>query len=111
MCEDLARILAMAQSRIEEEPMVVANPLQVKAIAHARIKTDKIAAGVLARCKQPIFCPRSGCRTPLPSCVGWSPVHFSGDCDRNFVAMGARRDFKRELKQADRRFAQVPTLR
>jgi transposase len=28
--------------------VIVANPLQVKAIAHARIKTDKIDAGVLA---------------------------------------------------------------
>ena len=28
--------------------VIVANPLQVKAIAHAQIKTDKIDAGVLA---------------------------------------------------------------
>jgi hypothetical protein len=29
--------------------VIVANPLQVKAIAHAHVKTDKIDAGVLAR--------------------------------------------------------------
>ncbi|MCF6098511.1 hypothetical protein SAMN05428953_12118 [Mesorhizobium muleiense] len=29
--------------------VIVANPMQVKAIAHARIKTDKIDAGVLAQ--------------------------------------------------------------
>jgi hypothetical protein len=28
--------------------VIVANPLQVKVIAHARVKTDKIDAGVLA---------------------------------------------------------------
>jgi transposase len=28
--------------------VIVANPLQVKAIAHAHVKTDKIDAGVLA---------------------------------------------------------------
>lgn len=28
--------------------MVIANPLQVKAIAHAHVKTDKVDAGMLA---------------------------------------------------------------
>ena len=28
--------------------MVIANPLQVKAIAHAHVKTDKVDAGTLA---------------------------------------------------------------
>jgi transposase len=37
--------------------MIIANPLQVKAIAHARIKTDKIDAGVLASLHAAGFLP------------------------------------------------------
>jgi transposase len=37
--------------------VIVANPLQVKAIAHARIKTDKIDAGVLASLRAADFLP------------------------------------------------------
>lgn len=37
--------------------VVVANPMQVKAIAHARIKTDKIDAGVLAQLQASGFLP------------------------------------------------------
>jgi len=37
--------------------VIVANPLQVKAIAHARIKTDKIDAGVLASLHAAGFLP------------------------------------------------------
>lgn len=37
--------------------MIVANPFQVKAIAHARIKTDKINAGVLASLRAADFLP------------------------------------------------------
>ena len=37
--------------------VMVANPLQVKAIAHARIKTDKIDAGVLASLRAADFLP------------------------------------------------------
>jgi transposase len=36
---------------------IVANPMQVKAIAHARIKTDKIDAGVLAQLQASDFLP------------------------------------------------------
>jgi transposase len=36
---------------------IVANPLQVRAIAHARIKTDKIDAGVLAQLRAADFLP------------------------------------------------------
>ena len=43
--------------------VIVANPLQVKAIAHARIKTDKIDAGVLAQLRAADFLPRCGCRS------------------------------------------------
>ena len=37
--------------------MVVANPMQVKAVAHARVKTDKIDAGVLAQLQASGFLP------------------------------------------------------
>ena len=37
--------------------VIVANPLQVKAIAHARVKTDKIDAGVLASLRAADFLP------------------------------------------------------
>jgi len=37
--------------------VIVANPLQVKAIAHARIKTDKIDAGALASLRAADFLP------------------------------------------------------
>ena len=37
--------------------VIVANPLQVKAIAHARIKTDRIDAGVLASLRAADFLP------------------------------------------------------
>src|SRR4028118_1578438 len=40
----VVRVLSPYVARV-----IVANPLQVKAIAHARIKTDKIDAGVLAQ--------------------------------------------------------------
>jgi transposase len=36
---------------------VIANPLQVRAIAHAKIKTDKIDAGVLAKLHASRFLP------------------------------------------------------
>src|SRR5436190_14595814 len=37
--------------------VIVANPLQVKAIAHANVKTDKIDAGVLASLRAADFLP------------------------------------------------------
>ena len=37
--------------------VIIANPLQVKAIAHARVKTDKIDAGVLASLHAAGFLP------------------------------------------------------
>ena len=37
--------------------VIVANPPQVKAIAHARVKTDKIDAGVLASLRAADFLP------------------------------------------------------
>ena len=37
--------------------VVIANPLQVRAIAHARVKTDKIDAGILAQLHASGFLP------------------------------------------------------
>jgi transposase len=48
----LVRVLGPYVARV-----IVANPLQVKAIAHARVKTDKIDAGVLAALRAADFLP------------------------------------------------------
>ena len=52
--------------------VIVANPLQVKAIAHAHVKTDKIDAGVLANlCAAGFLDPR--CRHRAIARSGHSP--------------------------------------
>ena len=48
----VVRVLSPYVARV-----IMANPLQVKAIAHARIKTDKIDAGVLAQLRAADFLP------------------------------------------------------
>lgn len=48
----VVRVLSPFVTRV-----IVANPMQVKAIAHARIKTDKIDAGVLAQLHASGFLP------------------------------------------------------
>ncbi|EYR77571.1 transposase IS116/IS110/IS902 [Shinella sp. DD12] len=48
----VVRVLSPFAARV-----IVANPMQVKAIAHARIKTDKIDAGVLAQLQASGFLP------------------------------------------------------
>ncbi len=48
----VVRVLAPYVARV-----IVANPLQVKAIAHAHVKTDKIDAGVLASLRAADFLP------------------------------------------------------
>jgi transposase len=48
----VVRVLSPYVARV-----IVANPLQVRAIAHARIKTDKIDAGVLAQLRAADFLP------------------------------------------------------
>lgn len=48
----VVRVLSPFVARV-----IMANPLQVKAIAHARIKTDKIDAGVLAQLRAADFLP------------------------------------------------------
>jgi transposase len=55
----VVRVLSPHVARV-----IMANPLQVKAIAHAHVKTDKIDAGVLASLHAAGFLPRSGC--PMP---------------------------------------------
>ena len=56
----LVRVLSPFVARV-----VIANPLQVKAIAHAHVKTDKIDAGVLASLHA--FSPKSGPGRPGPN--------------------------------------------
>jgi len=46
--------------------VVIANPKQVRAIAHAKIKTDKIDAAVLAQLYTSGFLPESGFRMGTP---------------------------------------------
>src|SRR3954447_11068565 len=48
----VVRVLSPHVARV-----IVANPLQVKAIAHAHVKTDKIDAGVLASLRAANFLP------------------------------------------------------
>lgn len=43
--------------------VVIANPLQVKAIAHARVKTDKVDAGFWRSFMRRVSCPKSGRQT------------------------------------------------
>src|SRR5215203_5540679 len=49
----LVRVLSPYVARV-----IIANPLQVKAIAHAHVKTDKIDAGVLASLRAAGFLPK-----------------------------------------------------
>jgi transposase len=58
----VARVLTPFVSRV-----VIANPLQVKAIAHAHVKTDKIDAGVLARLRAAGFLPEVWVPTRRPN--------------------------------------------
>jgi hypothetical protein len=56
--------------------VIVANPTQVKVIAYAQVKTDKIDAGVLASLRSADFLPEAGCPTQTPRACGvrWHPV-------------------------------------
>jgi transposase len=51
-CMAVSRVLSPFVARV-----IIANPLQVKAIAHAHVKTDKIDAGVLASLQAAGFLP------------------------------------------------------
>jgi transposase len=50
--------------------VVIANPLQVRMIAHAKIKTDKIDATVLAKFMPAISSQKFGCRMRRPWLYG-----------------------------------------
>ena len=43
--------------------VVIANPILVRAVAWAKVKTDKIDAAVLAKLHASGFLPKCGCRT------------------------------------------------
>jgi hypothetical protein len=65
----VSRVLLRFVARV-----IISNPLQVKAIAHAHVKTDKIDAGTLASFRAAGYLPEIGRRTPSPSAnVGWRP--------------------------------------
>ena len=57
----VVRVLSPFVARV-----IVANPLQVKAIAHAHVKTDKIDAGVLASLHAAGFLPEVWTLAPPP---------------------------------------------
>jgi hypothetical protein len=61
----IVRLLAPFVHRV-----VIANPLQVRPIAHAKIKTDKIDAGVWRSCTPAASCLRSGCQMRRPKRSG-----------------------------------------
>ena len=71
-CMAVSRVLSPFVTRV-----VIANPLQVKAIAHAHVKTDKIDAGRWRVCMQPATCRKSGRRMQRPKgCGGWRQDAF-----------------------------------
>ena len=64
----VVRVLSPYVARV-----IIANPLQVKAIAHAHVKTDKIDAGCWRRCEQQASYRRFGypMRTPSVGVAWW----------------------------------------
>src|SRR5215831_1845491 len=62
--------------------VVIANPLQVRAIAHAKIKTDKIDAAVLAKLHASGFLPEV-----------WMPDEATEHCDGS--GLNGRKSFSR----------------
>ncbi|WP_245475161.1 MULTISPECIES: hypothetical protein [unclassified Bradyrhizobium] len=58
----VSRVLAPFVARV-----IIANPLQVKAIAQAYVKTEKIDAGTLASLQAADTCRRSGRLTRRPN--------------------------------------------
>lgn len=66
----IARLLERHVGRV-----VVSNPQKTRAIAEAKVKTDKVDAAVLAGCWRPTTCPRCGCPTTKPTrCAARSPA-------------------------------------
>jgi transposase len=65
----VSRVLSQFVARV-----IIANPLQVRAIAHAHVKADKVDAGRWRACGPRGIYPRSGRRTLPPNAsVGWWP--------------------------------------
>ena len=68
-CKAVSRVLSPFVKRV-----VIANPLQVKAIAHAHVKTDKVDAGTLASLYAAGYLPEIW--TPAPETIAipsWPP--------------------------------------
>jgi hypothetical protein len=66
-CMAVSRVLSPFVKRV-----VIANPLQVKAIAHAHVKTDKVDAGTRPAYTRPAIYRRYGRRMlPQSECAGW----------------------------------------
>ena len=82
-CMAVSRVLSPFVERV-----MIANPLQVKAIAHAHVKTDKIDAGMLASLHAagyPAGDLDAGCRQPS-GCAGW----WRGATRSSGIARGSR---------------------
>ena len=67
-CMAVSRVLSPHVARV-----VIANPLQVKAIAHAHVKTDKVDAGILASllCRRLPAGDLDAGRRRRSGCAGW----------------------------------------
>ena len=63
----VVRVLSPYVARV-----IVANPMQVKAIAHARLRPTRSTRVFWPRCARRTSYPRSGCRTLIPSVCGAS---------------------------------------
>lgn len=64
----IVTVLASCAGRV-----VVSNPAKTRAIAEAKIKTDKVDAAILAQLLAADFLPACGCRTRRPArCAGRS---------------------------------------
>lgn len=86
-CMAVSRVLSPHVKRV-----VIANPLQVKAIAHAHVKTDKVDAGTLASLHAAGYLPEiwtpdaangadaQARGTPLPGCATPDPDQERGAC-------------------------------
>jgi transposase len=57
----IATLLASRAGRV-----VVSNPVKTRAIAEAKVKTDKVDAEILAQLLAADYCPRCGARTRPP---------------------------------------------
>ena len=98
----VVRVLSPYVARV-----IVANPLQVKAIAHAHVKTDKIDAGVLASLRAAGFLPEvwlpdRGHRAPAPTGGSPQPESFG-------IGPGSRTRCMPSCRRISSRRARMPT--